>query len=83
MDTAPTLGAGAGLEDQPAGAHRRAEPGAAVLPGHLDRAGSRQNLPFTAVVIVLDTEYGTGVGRSKKEAEQKAAAAAWKALETV
>ena len=35
------------------------------------------------MVIVLDTEYGTGVGRSKKEAEQKAAAAAWKALETV
>ena len=27
----------------------------------------------------MDTEYGSGVGRSKKEAEQKAAAAAYKA----
>lgn len=35
---------------------------------------------FTAVVVVLDTEYGSGVGRSKKEAEQHAAAAAWEAL---
>ena len=35
---------------------------------------------FTAVVVVADTEYGSGVGRSKKEAEQHAAAAAWKTL---
>jgi len=31
-------------------------------------------------VVVADTEYGSGVGRSKKEAEQRAAAAAWKTL---
>jgi ribonuclease-3 len=36
---------------------------------------------FTATVVVLDIEYGTGIGRSKKEAEQKAAATAWKALD--
>jgi ribonuclease-3 len=30
---------------------------------------------------VADTEYGSGVGRSTKEAEQKAAAAAWTALD--
>ena len=36
---------------------------------------------FTAVVVVMDTEYGSGVGRTKKEAEQKAAAMAWKALD--
>lgn len=36
---------------------------------------------FTAKVTVEDTVYGTGVGRTKKEAEQKAAAQAWTALE--
>jgi ribonuclease-3 len=30
----------------------------------------------------MDVEYGTGVGRSKKEAEQKAASAAWQVLDT-
>jgi len=30
----------------------------------------------------MDVEYGTGVGRSKKEAEQKAAAATWQVLDT-
>jgi ribonuclease III len=30
---------------------------------------------------VMHSEYGSGVGRSKKEAEQKAASAAYKALE--
>jgi ribonuclease-3 len=28
---------------------------------------------FTAVVVVKDTSYGSGIGRTKKEAEQKAA----------
>jgi ribonuclease III len=31
----------------------------------------------------MDNEYGTGVGRSKKEAEQKAAAVTWKKLESL
>lgn len=35
---------------------------------------------FTAVVIVMDTHYGSGVGRTKKEAEQKAAEQACQAL---
>ncbi|HET7474755.1 MAG TPA: ribonuclease III [Dermatophilaceae bacterium] len=35
---------------------------------------------FTAVVVVGADELGEGVGRSKKEAEQLAAAQAWKAL---
>lgn len=35
---------------------------------------------FTAMVIIADKEYGKGVGRTKKEAELKAAAAAWNAL---
>jgi ribonuclease-3 len=45
--------------------------------------GPDHDKEFTAVVVVMDTEYGSGVGRSKKEAEQKAAAAAWKALEAL
>jgi ribonuclease-3 len=44
--------------------------------------GPDHDKEFTATVIVMDTEYGSGVGRSKKEAEQKAAAAAWTALDT-
>ena len=37
--------------------------------------GPDHHKEFTAVVVVTDTEYGSGVGRSKKEAEQHAAAA--------
>ena len=36
---------------------------------------------FTAVARVGGESLGTGAGRSKKEAEQKAAEAAWKALQ--
>jgi ribonuclease III len=35
---------------------------------------------FTATVIVGGREYGSGDGRTKKEAEQKAAETAWRAL---
>ena len=35
---------------------------------------------FTAAVLVGGREYGRGEGRTKKEAEQKAAEAAWRAL---
>jgi ribonuclease-3 len=38
---------------------------------------------FRAVVRVAGTDYGSGEGRSKKEAEQKAAEAAWRALTDV
>ncbi|WIM88252.1 ribonuclease III [Candidatus Mycobacterium wuenschmannii] len=36
---------------------------------------------FTAVVVVRATEYGSGIGRTKKEAEQKAAEKACEALD--
>jgi ribonuclease-3 len=36
---------------------------------------------FTAIVVVMDTGYGSGTGRTKKEAEQKAAKEACQALE--
>jgi ribonuclease-3 len=42
--------------------------------------GPDHDKQFTATVVVGDNEYGTGVGRSKKEAEQKAAAQAWQAI---
>lgn len=35
---------------------------------------------FTALVVVTETRYGSGTGRTKKEAEQKAAAEACQAL---
>ncbi|MEJ5914904.1 ribonuclease III [Pseudokineococcus sp. 1T1Z-3] len=35
---------------------------------------------FTAVVLLADVERGEGTGRSKKEAEQHAAEAAWRAM---
>jgi ribonuclease-3 len=36
---------------------------------------------FTAIVVVMDTGYGSGTGRTKKEAEQKAAKEACQALD--
>lgn len=36
---------------------------------------------FQATALVADSPWGTGTGRSKKEAEQKAAEAAWTALQ--
>jgi ribonuclease-3 len=44
--------------------------------------GPDHDKEFTATVIVTETEWGHGVGRTKKEAELKAAAAAWNALAT-
>ena len=35
---------------------------------------------FTAVVVVMENRYGSGIGRTKKEAEQKAAEKACQAL---
>src|SRR5271163_1221736 len=52
---------------------------APTLGAGLDWKTSLQEL--TAVVVVMDTEYGSGMGRSKKEAEQKAAAASWETLD--
>jgi ribonuclease-3 len=36
---------------------------------------------FTAVVVVMETGYGSGIGRTKKEAEQMAAEMACQALD--
>ncbi|MFA7265805.1 MAG: ribonuclease III [Candidatus Nanopelagicales bacterium] len=45
------------------------------------QAGPAHDRTFTAAVEIGDQSYGNGVGRSKKEAEHVAAAAAWKAID--
>ncbi|OBJ52860.1 ribonuclease III [Mycobacterium sp. 1423905.2] len=80
LDAAPTLGAGldwkTSLQELTAARNLGA-------PSYLvSSTGPDHDKEFTAVVVVMDTEYGTGVGRSKKEAEQKAAAAAWNQLDS-
>jgi ribonuclease-3 len=81
LDAAPTLGAGldwkTSLQELTA-ARSMGSPTYVVTS-----TGPDHDREFTAVVVVMDTEYGTGVGRSKKEAEQKAASAAWKTLEVL
>jgi len=81
LDAAPTLGAGldwkTSLQELTA-ARSMGAPSYMVTS-----TGPDHDKEFTAVVVVADTEYGSGVGRSKKEAEQKAAAATWKALEAL
>ncbi|GFG97006.1 ribonuclease III [Mycobacterium timonense] len=81
LDAAPTLGAGldwkTSLQELTA-ARSMGAPSYVVTS-----TGPDHDKEFTAVVVVADTEYGSGVGRSKKEAEQKAAAATWKALEAL
>jgi ribonuclease III len=44
---------------------------------HVEESGPDHQKSFRAVVAVGGVEYGRGEGRSKKEAEQQAAEAAW------
>ena len=78
LDTAPTLGAG--LDWKTSLQELTAARGLGAPSYQVTSTGPDHHKEFTAVVVVMDTEYGSGVGRSKKEAEQQAAAAAWKAL---
>ncbi len=47
---------------------------------HVEESGPDHQKSFRAVVRVGGHVYGSGEGRSKKEAEQQAAEAAWKAI---
>ncbi len=47
----------------------------------VEGAGPDHARTFTASLLIGGTQWGTGSGHSKKEAEQEAAADAWKALE--
>ncbi|MEB3032636.1 ribonuclease III [[Mycobacterium] nativiensis] len=81
LDTAATLGAG--LDWKTSLQELTAARGIGVPSYQVSSTGPDHDREFTATVVVSDTEYGSGVGRSKKEAEQKAAAAAWKALDAL
>ncbi|TFV60424.1 ribonuclease III [Mycobacterium sp. PS03-16] len=78
LDTAPTLGAG--LDWKSSLQELTAARGLGAPTYAVTSTGPDHDKEFTASVIVTDIEYGRGVGRTKKEAELKAAAAAWSAL---
>jgi ribonuclease III len=78
IETAPTLGAGLDWKSSLQELTAARSMGA---PSYMVTAtGPDHDKEFTATVVVMNTEYGRGVGRTKKEAELKAAAAAWTAL---
>jgi ribonuclease-3 len=81
LDTAPTLGAG--LDWKTSLQELTAARGLGAPSYIVTSAGPDHDKLFSAAVIVTNTEYGCGVGRSKKEAEQQAAAAAWTALDAL
>ena len=79
LDDVATIGAG--LDWKTSLQELTAARGLGVPSYVVTSSGPDHDKEFTAMVVLMDTEYGSGVGRSKKEAEQKAAAAAWSALE--
>jgi ribonuclease III len=80
LATAPTLGAG--LDWKTSLQELTAARGLGAPSYLVTSTGPDHDKEFTAVVVVMETEYGTGVGRTKKEAEQKAASTAWNALDS-
>ena len=78
LDTAPTLGAG--LDWKSSLQELTASRGMGAPSYVVTSTGPDHDKEFTATVVVTDVEYGRGVGRTKKEAELRAAAAAWNAL---
>jgi ribonuclease III len=80
LDAAPTLGAG--LDWKTSLQELTAARGLGAPSYQVTSTGPDHDKEFTAIVLVMDTEYGSGVGRSKKEAEQRAAEAAWTVLDS-
>ncbi len=80
LDEAATLGAG--LDWKTSLQELTAARGMGAPSYVVTSTGPDHDKEFTAVVVVMDTEYGSGVGRSKKEAEQKAASRAWNVLDS-
>lgn len=80
LDSAPGLGAG--LDWKSSLQELTAARGLGAPVYLVTSTGPDHDKQFTATVVVMDSEYGTGMGRTKKEAELKAAAAAWTALES-
>lgn len=78
LDTAPTLGAG--LDWKSSLQELTASQGLGAPTYIVTSTGPDHDKEFTATVVVAASEQGKGLGRTKKEAELKAAAAAWNAL---
>lgn len=71
---------GAGLDWKTSLQELTAATGLGVPEYVVDERGPDHRKEFTATVLVGGQRYGTGYGRTKKEGEQKAAEAAWRAL---
>ncbi|TSE01055.1 ribonuclease III [Skermania sp. ID1734] len=78
LERAPKMGAG--LDWKTSLQELTAERGIGVPAYEITSTGPDHDKEFTATVIVGGEALGTGIGRSKKEAEQKAAGAAWTVL---
>ncbi|MDO3646005.1 ribonuclease III [Nocardia mangyaensis] len=71
---------GAGLDWKTSLQELTAERGLGVPSYEITSTGPDHNKEFTATTVIAGRPYGSGVGRSKKEAEQKAAGTAYQAL---
>lgn len=71
---------GAGLDWKTSLQELTASAGLGVPEYRVQEAGPDHRKEFSATVVVGGDEFGTGDGRTKKEAEQKAAAVAWRTL---
>ena len=69
---------GAGLDWKTSLQELAAERGLGVPEYLIEDEGPDHMKTFTAQVRVGGRSYGNGIGRSKKEAEQQAAEAAWR-----
>lgn len=71
---------GAGLDWKTSLQELSAERGYGPPQYQVTSTGPDHNKEFTAIAVVAGDNLGDGVGRTKKEAEQKAAARAWQTL---
>ncbi|MFC7327846.1 ribonuclease III [Marinactinospora rubrisoli] len=77
---ATASGLGAGLDWKTSLQELTASELLGVPEYHVDESGPDHQKTFRATVRVAGQSYGSGEGRSKKEAEQQAAESAWKAI---
>ena len=78
LTEAPLLGAG--LDWKTSLQELTAQASLGVPEYRVQEEGPDHRKEFTATVIVAGQDRGSGGGRTKKEAEQKAAEAAWRTL---
>lgn len=78
LDRAAVLGAG--LDWKTSLQELTAERGLGVPQYEITSTGPDHSKEFTATAVVAGASMGVGAGRTKKEAEQKAAATAWQVI---